>query len=88
MPTYEFRCNACEHTFERFLWRPKQWETCLTCGGNAEVQVSGGSAVMCKGAGFFSTDNRTESYTSEKHMHAEMDKMSYRLGKADDWAKR
>ncbi|MGA1791452.1 MAG: FmdB family zinc ribbon protein [bacterium] len=37
MPIYEYRCNACKHSFERLIRNQKQSVSCPDCG-SADVQ--------------------------------------------------
>lgn len=64
MPTYDYRCNACEHEFELFQpmsARPKR--KCPRCGKlKLERLIGTGSAIIFKGSGFYQTDYRSESY--------------------------
>lgn len=56
MPTYEYRCVACNHQFERFQkMSDDPVKECEVCG--AEVQrVLFPVAVHFKGSGFYTTD--------------------------------
>ncbi len=64
MPTYDYRCNACEHEFELFQSMsesPKR--TCPKCGKRKLERLIGtGAALLFKGSGFYQTDYRSESY--------------------------
>lgn len=64
MPTYEYRCDACQHQFDLFQSikdRPKR--KCPKCGKNALQRLIGtGAAVLFKGSGFYQTDYRSDSY--------------------------
>lgn len=64
MPTYDYRCNACEHAFELFQSMTEaRKRKCPSCGKNALERLIGtGAAVMFKGSGFYETDYRSESY--------------------------
>jgi len=64
MPTYEYRCNACEHEFELFqAMSAGVKKKCPECGKlKLERLIGIGSAVMFKGSGFYETDYRSESY--------------------------
>ena len=64
MPTYEYRCNACEHAFERFQSiKARPVKKCPECGKlKVERLISGGGAVLFKGSGFYETDYRSASY--------------------------
>ena len=64
MPTYEYRCNACEHEFELFQsMSDKVKRKCPECGAGALERLIGlGAGVIFKGSGFYETDYRSESY--------------------------
>jgi len=63
MPTYEYRCTACGHTFELFqsITAPVRTQ-CPQCGGLLERLMGKGAAVIFKGAGFYATEYRSEGY--------------------------
>ena len=64
MPTYDYQCDACNHSFELFhsiTARPKR--TCPECGKQKLRRLIGpGAAIVFKGSGFYTTDYRSESY--------------------------
>lgn len=64
MPTYEYKCNACDHAFELFhSMKDSPKRKCPACGKNAlERLIGSGAAIIFKGSGFYETDYRTESY--------------------------
>ncbi len=64
MPTYDYRCNDCEHEFELFQsMSDKHKRKCPACGKNALERLIGtGAAVLFKGSGFYQTDYRSDSY--------------------------
>lgn len=64
MPTYEYRCKACNHEFEEFQSiTAKPLKKCPSCAKlRLERLIGTGSAVMFKGGGFYETDYRSESY--------------------------
>lgn len=64
MPTYEYRCGACQHEFEQFQSiTAKALKKCPACGKGALVRLIGtGAGVLFKGDGFYQTDYRSESY--------------------------
>jgi putative FmdB family regulatory protein len=66
MPTYEYRCDACEHDFEEFqAMTDKPLKKCPKCGKPKLRRLFGtGAAVLFKGSGFYQTDYRSESYKS------------------------
>jgi putative FmdB family regulatory protein len=64
MPTYDYECDACGHTFDVFqsISEPKK-RKCPECGKNKLRRLFGaGSAVVFKGSGFYQTDYRSDSY--------------------------
>ena len=63
MPTYEYRCTACQHEFEKFQrMSDEPGAECPVCGGAAERRLSGGAGLLFKGSGFYITDYRSDSY--------------------------
>ncbi|MFG0258255.1 MAG: FmdB family zinc ribbon protein [Phycisphaerales bacterium JB043] len=64
MPTYDYRCNACEHEFELFQGiKEDAKKKCPDCGKNALERLIGtGAGVLFKGGGFHETDYRSDSY--------------------------
>jgi len=63
MPTYEYECKKCGHTFELFqsITAPPR-KRCPKCRGKVARLISGGSGIIFKGPGFYATDYRSESY--------------------------
>lgn len=72
MPTYDYECDACGHTFE--LFQPMSAEPekkCPACKKKKLRRLFGtGAAIVFKGSGFYQTDYRSDSYKSS----AEADK--------------
>jgi putative FmdB family regulatory protein len=64
MPTYEYQCKSCDHTFELFQsMKDSPKRTCPKCGKAALERLIGtGAAVIFKGSGFYQTDYRSDSY--------------------------
>jgi putative FmdB family regulatory protein len=64
MPTYEYECGGCRHTFEEFQsMTERALKKCPKCGKNKLQRLFGtGAAVLFKGSGFYETDYRSDSY--------------------------
>src|SRR4051812_41660372 len=64
MPTYEYKCAACGHTFERFQSiMANPIKRCPECGKAKVKRLLGtGAGVIFKGSGFYETDYRSEAY--------------------------
>lgn len=57
MPTYQYRCPACGHEFEKFEKMSSAGRAkCPKCGKPGERQISGGAGLLFKGSGFYITD--------------------------------
>lgn len=63
MPTYEYECTKCGHTFEKFhsisAEPPKR---CPKCRCKVRRKVGTGGGLIFKGSGFYITDYRSEGY--------------------------
>jgi len=57
LPVYEYRCGTGHHYEKTEGFDAPVQQSCLTCGGPARRQISL-PAVIFKGSGFYSTDNR------------------------------
>ncbi len=68
MPTYDYRCNACGHTFELFQsMSEKHKRKCPECSKlKLERLIGMGAGVIFKGGGFYETDYRSDSYKSDQ----------------------
>ncbi|MCH5376800.1 MAG: zinc ribbon domain-containing protein [Planctomycetes bacterium] len=64
MPTYDYECGSCDHTFELFqsIKDPVK-RKCPNCGKPRLRRLFGtGAALLFKGSGFYQTDYRSDSY--------------------------
>lgn len=63
MPTYDYKCLACDVRFEKFqgITAPAI-EECPECGGKVKRLIGAGAGLIFKGSGFYSTDYRSEGY--------------------------
>ena len=58
MPTYQYRCTACDHAFEEFQsFTDEALSVCPVCGGRLR-KVFNAVGVVFKGSGFYRTDSR------------------------------
>lgn len=64
MPTYDYRCDHCNHEFEQFQSiSASPLRKCPECGKMKLKRLIGtGAGVIFKGSGFYETDYRSESY--------------------------
>jgi len=64
MPTYDYECDACGHTFELFQsFSEPVKKKCSECEKPKLRRLFGtGAAVVFKGSGFYQTDYRSDSY--------------------------
>lgn len=58
MPTYDYKCGSCGHTWERFepmaADKPRQCPNCRKRKGRR--QLGPGAGIILKGPGFHNTD--------------------------------
>jgi putative FmdB family regulatory protein len=82
MPTYEYKCRACNHRFEAFQSITEDpIEKCPRCGNySVERLISAGGGLIFKGSGFYITDYRKESYKKD----AQKDKSSASTSSTSD----
>jgi putative FmdB family regulatory protein len=66
MPTYDYLCDACEHSFEEFQSMSEEpLKKCPKCKKKKLRRLFGtGAAILFKGSGFYQTDYRSDSYKS------------------------
>ena len=73
MPTYDYKCNACNRSFELFQRiTASPVKKCPACGKlKAERLIGAGGAIIFKGSGFYQTDYRSEEYKSKAKKETE-----------------
>lgn len=55
MPTYEYRCDACGHEFEKEQRiSEKPLKKCPSCGAQKARRMIGGTGFILKGGGWYS----------------------------------
>lgn len=65
MPTYEYRCKSCKHTFEVFhSMTADPVLICPECGNGVERLIGSGAGPIFKGKGFYQTDYKNNSSAS------------------------
>lgn len=79
MPTYDYKCLACDTRFEQFqgITAPAI-EACPECGGKVKRLIGAGAGLIFKGSGFYITDYRSEGYkeSAKKDKDSSSDKNS------------
>lgn len=64
MPTYEYRCKDCGHTFEAYQsFTDDPLTECPSCQGTVK-KVFSSVGISFKGSGFYKTDSRTSGASS------------------------
>jgi len=62
MPTYEYQCVSCKHTFEVLQSIKEAPKTkCPECGKKVKKLISTASGFIFKGSGFYATDYKKSS---------------------------
>ncbi|MEO8423534.1 MAG: zinc ribbon domain-containing protein [Actinomycetota bacterium] len=81
MPTYEYRCRACGHTFDVVQAMSDETLTvCPLCGGELR-KVFAPPAISFKGSGFYATDHGKKSKsTSERSGETTSEKTGEKSG--------
>lgn len=61
MPTYDYKCSNCQHTFEYFQpMSAAPLTECPECGGNLKRVIGTGAGTIFKGSGFYHTDYKSK----------------------------
>lgn len=68
MPTYDYECENCGHTFDAFqAMSDDPLKKCPACGKNSLRRlIGGGLGVIFKGSGFYVTDSKSSSSGTKK----------------------
>lgn len=69
MPTYDYLCDNCGHTFEKFQqMSASPLKKCPQCSKMKLKRLIGtGAGIIFKGSGFYETDYRSDSYVKGKN---------------------
>ena len=66
MPTYEYRCDECDHIFEQDqTYMRRKDAICTKCSSNNCLLLASLSSVVFTGMGWYETDYKKK--TSRKH---------------------
>jgi putative FmdB family regulatory protein len=80
MPTYEYECQVCGHSFERFQsMSAAPVRVCPACGRRKVKRLLGtGAGIIFRGSGFYATDyrNKTSGRPADGSAGGEGDKES------------
>lgn len=73
MPTYDYACDACEHTFEQWQsFKDDALTQCPACKKKKLRRLIGtGAAIVFKGSGFYETDYRQKDEAKKNPKPAE-----------------
>jgi len=62
MPTYDYECEKCGHSFEHFQKMSDELlKKCPKCGKKVHRLIGGGSGIIFKGSGFYETDYKKKT---------------------------
>jgi putative FmdB family regulatory protein len=65
MPTYDYQCLDCGHTFEAFqMMSDKPLRKCPECRGKIKRLLGTGAGLIFKGSGFYETDYKRTATSS------------------------
>ena len=57
MPTYEYECKSCQHTFDAFQsMSDEPLKSCPKCNKELRRLINGGTGIIFKGSGYYVTD--------------------------------
>ncbi|MFP6881303.1 MAG: FmdB family zinc ribbon protein [Roseibacillus sp.] len=77
MPTYDYVCEKCGHSFECVQsMNDKKLTDCPLedCDGKVKRLLGTGAGIIFKGGGFYETDYRSDSYKSGAKKESESSK--------------
>lgn len=67
MPTYDYECQKCGHTFEYFKSMSEpDLKKCPECKGKLKRLIGTGAGIIFKGSGFYETDYKRKKSKKEE----------------------
>lgn len=86
MPTYDYKCENCGHTFEAFQsMKEENLKKCPVCGEETLKRlISAGAGLIFKGSGFYLTDYKNSSNKSSESASESSSSKSTASEKASD----
>lgn len=88
MPTYEYCCSNCSKEFELFQSISSDpFANCPQCGTSVRRSLSGGTGIIFKGSGFYSTDYKEKPAKKDSKKEAtssKTDKSTTKNKKGED----
>lgn len=67
LPTYDYKCLHCGHTFELFQSiKDDPIKVCPKCNGEVKRLIGAGAGPIFKGSGFYQTDYKNSNKPSDK----------------------
>ncbi len=71
MPLYEYRCDACEHEFERLIrGGDSEPDMCPECDESAVSRLISNTSFQLKGSGWYETDYARDDEPSPEETEA------------------
>ena len=86
MPTYDYRCTECGHTFDVFQRMSEDVLTeCPECGKQSLRRLIGsGAGIIFKGSGFYETDYKRSRTGGESKSEPKTEKTETKTEKKSD----
>ena len=71
MPTYDYKCLSCDHSFELFQSMSDDPVTkCYKCNGKLKRLIGAGAGPIFKGSGFYQTDYKNSAVMSDTNTNS------------------
>lgn len=85
MPTYDYECEGCGHSFELFQKMTDDVvDKCPECKGAVRRLIGTGAGIIFKGGGFYQTDYKNNSSSSSEKPGESADKKAPPCAEAKD----